>query len=164
MDLASTFVSASAEGDVIKVSKLLASEPDLVNCESDGRTPLLAAVHHGRQEMLELLLSQPGVNLDQGVGGWSPLHEACFVNNVEAVQQLVLGGADINIVDGDGYTPVMVALWFQRLEALREMLATPGVSLTMPEAEGSIEELAGSNEKLLFMVKRALKKKHQQQQ
>ena len=26
--------------------------------------------------------------------------QACFVNNVEAVQQLVLGGATINIVDG----------------------------------------------------------------
>ena len=37
--------------DVVKVSKLLASDPDLVNCESDGRTPLLAAVHHQRQEV-----------------------------------------------------------------------------------------------------------------
>ena len=36
---------------MVKVSKLLASEPDLVNCESDGRTPLLAAVHHGRPEV-----------------------------------------------------------------------------------------------------------------
>ena len=26
-------------------------------------------------QILEFLLSQPGVNLDQGVGGWSPLHE-----------------------------------------------------------------------------------------
>jgi len=158
MDLASTLVAASAEGDIVKVRKVLASDPYLVNCESDGRTPLLAAVHHQRTEMLELLLSQPGANLDQGVGGWSPLHEACFVNNVEAVQLLVASGATVNIVDGDGYTPVMVALWFQRLEALREMLAKPGVSLKMPETEGSIEELAGSNEKLLFMVKRALKK------
>ena len=37
--------------DVVKVSKLLASKPDLVNCESDGRTPLLAAVHHQKQEV-----------------------------------------------------------------------------------------------------------------
>ena len=39
-------------------------------------------------QMLEFLLSQPGVNLDQGVGGWSPLHEVsiqpvfCFLHKL----------------------------------------------------------------------------------
>ena len=72
MDLASILVAASAEGwvkfmnfskkyttikelpnlrDIVKVRKVLASDPYLVNCESDGRTPLLAAVHHQRTEV-----------------------------------------------------------------------------------------------------------------
>ena len=80
MDLTSTFVGACAGGwvdldslifhkqkekkldqyvrDLVKVSKLLASESDLVNCESGGRTPLLAAVHHRRQEVSEDLLKR----------------------------------------------------------------------------------------------------------
>ena len=48
----------------------------------------------------------------------------------------------MNGEDGDGYTPVMVALWFQRVEVLRELLALPGVALEMPEG-GSIHHLAG---------------------
>merc|ERR1712156_1035931 len=109
MDSASRLVTAIARGEVSKARALLSSEPGLIKSVVDGRTPLLAAVHyhhHGGQEMLDLLLSLPGVDVDQGVGGWSPLHEACFVNNVEAVRRLVSCGASVNIVDGDGYTPV----------------------------------------------------------
>ena len=51
-------------------------------------------------------------------------------------------GVEVNGEDGDGYTPVMVALWFQRVEVLRELLALPGVALEMPEG-GSIHHLAG---------------------
>ena len=51
-------------------------------------------------------------------------------------------GAELNGEDGDGYTPVMVALWFQRVEVLRELLALPRVALEVPGG-GSIHHLAG---------------------
>jgi ankyrin repeat protein len=116
--------------------------------------------------VVEELLGWPGIQPDLTVAGWSALHEvpvtdpvpsqACFVNNVAAVRGLVAAGAALNPCDRDGYTPTMVALWFQRVEALRcsalpaaggrlprEMLALPGASLQLPDGSAGIEELAG---------------------
>ena len=45
--------------------------------------------------------------------------QACFVNSAVAVRRLVASGAELNCGDTDGYTPLMVAVWFQRVEAAR---------------------------------------------
>ena len=41
------------------------------------------------------------------------------MNSAVAVRRLVESGAELNCGDTDGYTPLMVAVWFQRVEAAR---------------------------------------------
>ena len=47
----------------------------------------------------------------------------------------------MNLLDGDGYTPIMIAIWFDRVEAVKELLANKEVELEVDGQE--IEELAG---------------------
>ncbi|KAG0488136.1 hypothetical protein HPP92_006947 [Vanilla planifolia] len=42
--------------------------------------------------------------------GWTALHVAAFKGRLEAVRQLVEGGAEVEVVDDDGYTPLRCAV------------------------------------------------------
>ena len=71
------------------------------------------------------------------------MHEAAFTNNTQAIRDMLDSGLEIglNQEDGDGYTPIMIAIWFEKLEALKELLTNRDVNL---EVDGQkVEEMAG---------------------
>ena len=56
--------SASKDGNVSRVQDLLASGLDPNAQDGDGWSPLIWAAEHGREEVVELLLGQPAINLE----------------------------------------------------------------------------------------------------
>ena len=134
-------VTACKEGDLARAASLVSAEN--VNIVVDSRTPLITAIHYQQQDLVEMILEQDEVNVNRAVAGWTALHEACFINNVVAIRAVCRSGrgVEMNLKDGDGYTPIMIAVWFDRVEAVKELLAIKEVELEIDEQE--IEELAG---------------------
>jgi ankyrin repeat protein len=52
-----------------------------------------------------------GADVDQqGINGYTPLHSAIQSGNAEVIRLLLAAGADINLRDGNGRTPLDLAL------------------------------------------------------
>ena len=149
--------TACMEGDTRTVATLITR--DNVNCVVDSRTPLITAIHYQQQEVVEIILEVEGVDINKTVAGWTALHEACFTNNIAAIRAVTghINDVDMNKMDDDGYTPIMIAIWFDKMEAVKELLAIREVELDVDGQD--IEDLARDKNKILFMVQRERKRR-----
>lgn len=79
---------------------MLARGVDLVFCDEEGYTPVLAAIESpraDRRDVLERLLHAGApVNL-KGINDWTPAHMAAARDDVEVLRLLVAHGADLTI-------------------------------------------------------------------
>ncbi|EHK47861.1 putative ankyrin repeat protein [Trichoderma atroviride IMI 206040] len=97
------FMAAYA-GSVTAVQELLTHEADPNISRDDGWAPLHAAADNA--EITQLLVkSNANVN-QQKSDLWTPLHLAAFWTATEVVEVLLQNGADPNIKDSDGKTPL----------------------------------------------------------
>jgi ankyrin repeat protein len=107
----SPFLYAGAEGRVDILKLTLAAGADLASTNRYGGTALIPACHHGHVEAVKVLL---GTKIDRNHVnklGWTALLEAVILGDggpvhTEIVRLLVAGGADANIADRDGMTPL----------------------------------------------------------
>ena len=79
--------------------------------EGDGAHALFMAAQNGHIEVVQLLLDQPGINLDQGrlYDGNTAVHIATESNHIAIVKLLLAHGADPNKArtsDGRSKTPL----------------------------------------------------------
>ncbi|MBU6139940.1 MAG: ankyrin repeat domain-containing protein [Proteobacteria bacterium] len=75
-----------------------------------GITSLMSAVSSGDVDGVKFFAkSGPAVINQRNLGGATALHLACREGNFEIVKILVDGGADINLADNEGWTPLMRA-------------------------------------------------------
>lgn len=101
---------SDAERDIIK--QLLVSPILDINKLSDniwGWTALHEAIkyHKFNKQFALLLLDHPNIDVNKkDIKGWSPLHYA--LNDIELMTNLINKGADINIQDNDGNTPLHI--------------------------------------------------------
>ena len=111
-----------------------------------GRTPLMRAVRYKKNSTARLLLEQPALDLNLGDDneGDTALHLAVIVDNVEGVRLLLADPRlDPNQKNNDGHAPVMNAMFFCKVDALRELVAHPSVDLDTRNRLGwSLEEMA----------------------
>lgn len=54
--------------------------------------------------------------------GFTPLHVACLLNNVEVAKSLLLYTADVNCLDKDGATPLLLASHFTTTNGMEMIL------------------------------------------
>jgi ankyrin repeat protein len=74
---------------------------------ADGWTPLMIAANKGQAGAIREMLADSTGNLSAATrSGWSALHLAAVSGSVEAVRVLVDAGADLNVRNADGYTPL----------------------------------------------------------
>ena len=153
---ATPFALAAAQGDVAAMRALAAGGADTTIPLDNGSTPLMLTAGFGwtiedSEKPLERALAavQAAVELGGDVnaknkGGRTALHAAANQGVVQVLRFLVARGADINAVDGDGWTPLWTAQHAQlgasvleqpeAIEVLRELgaldiapeVATPG--------------------------------------
>jgi ankyrin repeat protein len=112
-DMADTpFLYAGAEGrfDILK-RILTAASPNLRDTNRFGGTALIPAAEKGHLDNVRLLL-EAGVDPNHiNRLGWTALLEAVILSDGGPVHQqivaaLIAGGADVDIADGDGVTPL----------------------------------------------------------
>jgi len=98
-------------GGLIEILKLTLPKADLKSTNRYGGTALIPAAHHGHPEAVKILL---GTAIDKDHVnrlGWTALLEAVILGDggpvhTEIVRLLVEAGANVNIADKDGVTPL----------------------------------------------------------
>lgn len=109
------YLYAGAEGylEILKLTIKAGADPKLTN--RYGGIALIPASEHGYVEVVETLLTQTASDVNHVNNlGWTALLEAIILNNggprqQRVVQLLIEHGADVNLADGDGVTPLQHA-------------------------------------------------------
>src|SRR6478609_5930232 len=120
---------AATAGNAEMVRLLLDAGAPANEANEEGQTPLMAAAAQGQPQMIRLLLSKgaeanerstvrdwqrrvtaEGRPKDMSRGGLTPLLFAAREGCIACMQALLDGGADINLPDPDGGTPLILAL------------------------------------------------------
>jgi ankyrin repeat protein len=111
---------AAAGGNIKRVKQHLVEGVDVNAKFKDGWTPLHMAAEEGHREIVDLLIAKGAdINATAGAGagvGWTPLHEAAEEGHKKVVGLLILKGADINVKNGDGRTPLDLAIKHKNAE------------------------------------------------
>jgi len=107
----SPFLYAGAEGrnEILKMT--LAAGADLKSTNRYGGTALIPAAHHGHVETVKILLATPIDKDHVNKLGWTALLEAVILGDggpahTEIVRLLTAAGANVNLADRDGVTPL----------------------------------------------------------
>ena len=119
----SPFLYAGAEGRNAILKMTLAAGADLKSTNRYGGTALIPAAHHGHVETVRILLGTAIEKDHVNKLGWTALLEAVILGDggplhTEIVELLVAAGANVNIADRDGVTPLRHA----KRRGFREMV------------------------------------------
>ncbi|GAB1154943.1 ankyrin repeat domain-containing protein [Paenibacillus illinoisensis] len=106
------FLYAGAEGylDILKLTIEAGADPAMTN--RYGGTALIPAAEHGYVDVIQELLTQTSVDVNHvNRLGWTALLEAILLNDgstrqQETIQLLIDHGADVNLADADGVSPL----------------------------------------------------------
>ncbi|NGP46661.1 hypothetical protein G4V62_17545 [Bacillaceae bacterium SIJ1] len=109
------FLYAGAEGhlDILKLTIEAGADPALTN--RYGGTALIPAAEHGYVDVIQVLLTTTDIDINHVNDlGWTALMEAVILGDggkkqQETVQLLIDYGADVNIPDNEGVTPLQHA-------------------------------------------------------
>ena len=110
--LNSPFLYAGAEGylDILKMTIQAGADPSITN--RYGGTALIPASEHGYVDVVQELLTNTPVDVNHvNKLGWTALLEAIILNDGNERQQktielLISHGADVNLADGEGVSPL----------------------------------------------------------
>ena len=114
----------------------------------DNKTCLMWAIIRGNEEMVDVLLEQPSIEVNAKDNNENTaLHWACRcgrVSNVAILNQLLAApGILVNERDCRDWTPIMRAIRFAKLDIVRVMAAVEKVDLDVRDHRGlSLEDLA----------------------
>lgn len=122
-------------GDSELLSRLIATNPQYVNCEDKklGWSGLYRSVVCNQLSSVNTLLALGADVNNQNTLGKSPLHQAAFCNFTEIAQVLLERGADPNLAQNDGDTPLHHACMKGNL-AMVELLLKFNADPTKPNA------------------------------
>lgn len=122
------FLYAGAEGflDLLKLTVAAGADPKLTN--RFGGTALIPAAERGHVEVLKYLLTRTNIDINHVNNlGWTALLEAIVLSDGgprhrEIVAILIQHGANVNIPDRSGHTPLhhAKARGFKEIQALLE--------------------------------------------
>lgn len=117
-------------GKVDVVIELLNFKGELVNVKrEDSRTILHDSVMNLQLEVVKVLISRGAdVNAALTFSGDTPLHKACFLGDIQIMSELLTHGANPNITNSNGDTPLMSAINRHRdVEIIRFLLRGPAI-------------------------------------
>ncbi|MDO6673468.1 ankyrin repeat domain-containing protein [Cobetia amphilecti] len=124
-------LAAAALGYGRCLSRLLAHGASATVLNRFSSTALMSASERGHADICRQLLEETDVDVNhQNTLGWTALIEAVLlgdggVDYQRVVEQLLAHGADVNLADAEGVTPLAHARWRQ-FDALSERLEAAG--------------------------------------
>jgi ankyrin repeat protein len=134
---------------------------DPTSRDACGRTALLAAVSSTRKtEIIDLLLEHDKVNVDDvDENGQTALHWAAYLSNVIAAKKLIDKGADPNIVDQHGRSPLHVAAQEEDSNEIIDLLLASGkVSVDDVDEDGDTALYFAASVSNVITVQKLIKK------
>jgi hypothetical protein len=104
---------------------------------NDLWTPLYRACDKGYEEIVKLLLEQPGIDVNKSdFAGYTPLHRACFSKNIKIVELLLLHPnidvnklSTINKLNNKIFTPLYLAVQTGCIEIVELLLKNPKIKI-----------------------------------
>jgi len=155
---------ASATGKINNIIRLLARDPQLVNAYAkDGFQPLGLACYFGHPETAEYLvkagapINSPSRNALKA----APIQSAVAAGHEKVVQVLLQLGADPNIREQGGYTPLHAAAQNKDVDMIRTLLYG-GADLTLQGNDGNTAlDLAinSGDEKVIILLREGITKR-----
>ncbi|MDR1590504.1 MAG: ankyrin repeat domain-containing protein [Puniceicoccales bacterium] len=123
-EINATPLHTAAEVDDLEAVKILINRGAAVDARDDwGMRPLHRAAYYGHLEVARFLIEEKGAAIDvQDMDGETPLHCATMNGYLEVARVLIANGADVNVLDDDGRTP----LDWNRDEAIKDLLRSAG--------------------------------------
>ena len=127
------FMTCCQDGEVEDARQaLLDGQDPNERDEDDGCTGLMLAVQNKQNEILELLIEQPEIDINcVSKKGNSVLHFACLNDNPWAIEKL---GSDprikkLNSGNNVGITPLLGAVMLGNVDSVRELVKFPEINL-----------------------------------
>jgi len=132
-------VAVSSESvDAVKILVKAGANPGLYFLSNDESYNLVhIATGFGNNEIIKALLESPLLEINAGTGSEkkSALHFAAELDNSWAISLLASKGADLNIRDRRGDTPLHLAIRSGSMKAARALIEA-GADLTLANSEG----------------------------
>ena len=137
-DQRTPLMEAVIHQDIEQVKKLIEEDVNVNAQDRHGNTALMYAVNMENLEIIKLLINnRADVTIQRTNDGWTPLMEATGIynNKIEIMQLLIDSGANINVQDSLGYTPLMWATLQEDLEAVK-LLVNSGADISIENNRG----------------------------
>ncbi len=130
----------AAQGGQLGAAKLLlevGADPNAL--DKSSTTPLVASVKNGHIEVVRLLLNN-GAHANTENPDLNPLFDAIALMKLELVRILLEGGANPNVIDSQGKTPLMIAVFgtrnLLRVKERIRILLDAGADVNARDKEG----------------------------
>ncbi|XP_067653215.1 serine/threonine-protein phosphatase 6 regulatory ankyrin repeat subunit B-like [Haliotis asinina] len=124
-------------GNVKIVTYILLENCVDINCKgNEGKTPVLIAAYHGKNEAFDILVKR-GADLSViDINGDNILHSACRGGNVKIVTYILMQNiVDINCKGDEEMTPVLIATYHAKHEAF-DILVNKEADLSVIDENG----------------------------
>ncbi|GAA5100765.1 ankyrin repeat domain-containing protein [Chryseobacterium ginsengisoli] len=119
---AKSIFDVARNGTVSEVKELMKQNPDIINQNNEnGFSPLILACYRGNVEVAKFLMDNVK-NVNSGSAQGSALTASVFKNNKELTHKLLANGADANLADSNGVTPLIYAVQLQDKDLVKMLL------------------------------------------
>ncbi|XP_037478274.1 ankyrin-3 [Triticum urartu] len=108
-DGCSPIMAAAKEGNVDAFRALVFAGANVRLCNKRGETAIGLAQQSKKRDLFEQVMLEFALEKGMPAGGFYALHCASRRGDSAAVHHLASTGYDVNMPDGDGYTPLMLA-------------------------------------------------------